>query len=193
MNGGDRILQQIKSDSDSAVKAVFAEAEKSRAQIMAQAEAQAEKSVGEIRMRAQEKNARAQASAKSRAELETRNALLKRRRLEIDKTVEALKEYFNSLGDKEYFDALYRLANGLKGKEGTVFLNQRDLNRAPGDFETQLSNRGVSASLSRTPAEISGGFILKCGDIEENMDFDALITSRRDEIEDLINKELFAR
>ena len=46
--------------------------------------------------------------------------------------------------------------------------------------------------MSKAPADISGGFILKCGDIEENMDFEALISAKQDGIEDLINRELFS-
>ena len=39
--------------------------------------------------------------------------------------------------------------------------------------------------------DIESGFILKCGDIEENMDFSAILSEKRDAIEDFINQELF--
>ena len=71
-------------------------------------------------------------------------------------------------------------------------MNLKDLSRLPSDFKSQMKQSGVDVSVSETPAEISGGFILKCGDIEENMDFSAILDDKRDEIEDLINRELFS-
>ncbi len=63
----------------------------------------------------------------------------------------------------------------------------------PENFTKRMAAAGVDASVSQTPADITGGFILKCGDVEENMEFAAIISAGRDEIEDLINRELFAR
>ena len=77
--------------------------------------------------------------------------------------------------------------------QGEVFLNAKDISRLPADFVQKLAQSGLNATVSKTPIDISGGFVLKCGDIEENMDFAALISAKRDEIEDLINRELFAQ
>ena len=120
-------------------------------------------------------------------------SLLKRRRIEIDKTVEGLEQYLLGLDDNEYFEAIYRLAAQLKGKSGAVLLNKKDLGRKPENFEKRLEAAGLEATVSPEPADISGGFILKNGDIEENMEFSAIISAKRDEIEDLINRELFAQ
>ncbi|HCA04984.1 MAG TPA: hypothetical protein DEO32_03690 [Ruminococcaceae bacterium] len=193
MNGGDKIIERIKADSKKTVDEIMARASDECAAIMQQAEKTADKNAAEISSKTAAKLKQIEASSKSRAELETRNALLKQRRNEIDKTVEALGNYLLNLGDNEYFDALYRLAAQLKGKSGTVYLNQKDLNRLPSDFESKIGERGLNADVSKTPIDISGGFVLKSGDVEENMDINALIGSRRDEIEDLINRELFAR
>ncbi len=126
-------------------------------------------------------------------QLARRNALLKQRRKEIDTTVEELEAYLLGLGDNEYFEALYRLAAKLRGKSGEIFLSKKDLKRLPKNFTERMEAAGVRASVSQTPADITGGFILKSGDVEENMEFAAIISSKRDEIEDLINRELFAR
>lgn len=193
MNGGDKIIERIKADSKKAVDEVMAQATAECNAIMQAAEKTADKNTADINAKTAVKLKQAQASSKSRAELETRNALLKQRRNEIDKTVEALQAYLVNLGDTEYFDALYRLAAQLKGKSGVVYLNQKDMNRLPSDFESRIKANGLYATVSTTPINISGGFVLKSGDIEENMDFGALIGSRRDEIEDLINRELFAQ
>lgn len=193
MNGSDRILSRIKSDCDASVRAIEEQAHSECDRITAQAQLDADRQAAAIAEKAAQKTARIQASAQSRAQLETRNALLKRRRMEINKTVDALEAYFLGLDDCEYFEALYRLAAQLKGKTGVVYLNQKDLNRKPDNFEKRLHAAGLEATVSSEAANISGGFILKRGDVEENMEFSAIISAKRDEIEDLINKELFAR
>ncbi len=193
MNGSDRILSRIKSDCDASVRAIEEQARKDCDRITADAQHEADKQAAAIAAQAAQKHAQTDASAKSRAQLQKRNALLKRRREEIDKTVEGLQQYFLDLNDCEYFEAVYRLASQLKGKSGEIFLNARDLERKPQNFEKRLSAAGLNATVSQTPADISGGFILKCGDVEENMEFAAIINAKRDEIEDLINRELFAQ
>lgn len=192
MNGGDKLLSRIKSDCDESVRAIEAKSAEVCSGILAEAQKQGDKSAGEILRKAQTKVEQINASSKSRAELETRNALLKRRRSEIDKTLDGLRDYLVNLSDNEYFEYIYKLAAKLSGKKGMVHMNQRDLDRMPPDFILQLAKNGLIALVSKTPVDIAGGFILKSGDIEENMDFSALIAAKRDEIEDKINRELFA-
>ena len=191
MNGGDIILNRIKTDCDEAVKVIRLEADKSRDAVMAEADKEAQSRVKVIVEKNEKKIRQTKAAAQSRSELEIRNALLRQRRREIDKTTAQLLDYFLGLPDGEYFQAIYRLAAQLKGKSGEIMLNNKDLQRLPQDFEGKIREAGLDASVSSTPANILGGFVLKSGDIEENMDFRALINARRDEIEDLINRELF--
>ena len=191
MNGGDIILNGIKTDCDEAVKAIRLEADKSRDAVMAEADKEAQSRVKVIVEKNEKKIRQTKAAAQSRSELEIRNALLRQRRREIDKTTAQLLDYFLGLPDGEYFQAIYRLAAQLKGKSGEIMLNNKDLQRLPQDFEGKIREAGLDASVSSAPANILGGFVLKSGDIEENMDFRALINARRDEIEDLINRELF--
>ncbi len=193
MNGSDRILSRIKSDCDESVRAIEARAKREQDAVIAEAQQNAHLNAAQIAEDAQKQCAQIKANAKSRAQLETRNALLKQRRTEIDKTIDGLNSYLLGLDDKEYFEAIYRLAAKLGGKSGVIMLNRRDLNRLPGDFAQRLKAAGLDATVSDEPAGISGGFVLKSGDVEENMEFSAMIASERDRLEDFINKELFAQ
>ena len=192
VNGSDIILDRINSDCEESIAAVGAEADSRCEEILAQAQKQAEKNAAAIRGKGEKQLARLREMSRSRASLEARNTLLKTRREEIDKTVSAVREYLLSLDDGAYFDALLRLAAKLRGKSGVMLLNRRDLDRLPSDFESRVKGAGLDATVSREPVNISGGFILKSGDIEENMDLSAVIAERRDETEDLINRELFS-
>lgn len=193
MTGSETILNRIKTDCDQKVNAIELEAGENRKKVLSDAEAQAAQLEREIADRTSRTVKRLEASSNSRSELERRNALLKRRRTEIDKTVTGLLSYLNDQDGKSYFEYIYKLCAKLKGKSGEIMLNSHDLQRLPSDFEQQVKGRGLDAKISKTPVNISGGFILKSGDIEENMDFAAIISARRDELEDLINRELFAQ
>lgn len=191
MSSGDKILNRISLDCDERISKIGAETDEKCAQIMAQAKLDADKISAEIADRAQSKVKQMQAASKSRCDLETRNAFLKRRREEIDKTYSEILNKMKNLPDEDYFELIYTFAKKLNGMSGVVLLNEKDMNRLPKDFLARLEKCGVKAELSKIPCDIESGFILKCGDIEENMDFSAILSEKRDAIEDFINQELF--
>lgn len=193
MNGSERILSRIRTDCDESVRKIETHAQHEHDRIIADAQHRADTQAAAVAEKTAQKRAQLETSSQSRAQLARRNALLKQRRKEIDTTVEELEAYLLGLGDNEYFEAIYRLAAKLRGKSGEIFLSKKDLKRLPENFTKRMAAAGVDASVSQTPADITGGFILKCGDVEENMEFAAIISAGRDEIEDLINRELFAR
>lgn len=193
MNGSERILSRIRTDCDESVRKIETHAQHEHDRIIADAQHRADTQAAAVAEKTAQKRAQLETSSQSRAQLARRNALLKQRRKEIDTTVEELEAYLLGLGDNEYFEALYRLAAKLRGKSGEIFLSKKDLKRLPENFTKRMAAAGVRASVSQTPADITGGFILKSGDVEENMEFAAIISAGRDEIEDLINRELFAR
>lgn len=191
MSSGDKILNRISLDCDERISKINAETDEKCAQIMAQAKLDADKISAEIADKAQSKVKQMQAASKSRCDLETRNAFLKRRREEIDKTYSEILNKMENLPDEDYFELIYTFAKKLSGMSGVVLLNKKDMNRLPKDFIAKLEKCGVKAELSKAPCDIESGFILKCGDIEENMDFSAILSEKRDIIEDFINQELF--
>lgn len=191
MSSGDKILNRISLDCDERISQIGAETDEKCAQIMAQAKLDADKISAEIADRAQSKVKQMQAASKSRCDLETRNTFLKRRREEIDKTYSEILNKMKNLPDEDYFELIYTFAKKLSGMSGVVLLNEKDMNRLPKDFLARLEECGVKAELSKMPCDIESGFILKCGDIEENMDFSAILSEKRDAIEDFINQELF--
>lgn len=191
MNGGDKILSRIKADCDKAVSAIMSEADSKCAEIISQAEIQAKKVSDSISDKTDAKVKQINNSSKSRCELKIRNSLLTQRRKEIDKTIDEVLKYLLSQNDSEYFSYIYKLAKTLNVNEGTVYLNKKDLERLPADFTDNFKKSGVDVKVGENPVEITGGFILKNGNIEENMAFDAVIMSKRDVLEDIISRELF--
>jgi V/A-type H+-transporting ATPase subunit E len=192
MSSSDKILNSIKNDCDKTIEVIKADSAKICQQILAQGKKDAEAAKAEINAKAQQKASQMKKANASRAELEQRNALLKKRRLEIDITYDAIYKYLLNLDGENYFNIIYKLLTKFKDNDGTIYFNSKDLQRLPNDFSEQLTKLGIKSTLSNEPADIDGGFILKSGDIEENMSFSALLSANRDSIEDLINRELFA-
>ncbi len=192
MGSCEKILESIRNDCNSNISLINADAEKTCGEIIAKGKAEADKAAAEIAAKAEKKSAQLRLAAKSRAELEKRNALLRNRRKEIDITFNQAYEYLLQLDSESYFNTIYKLAKKLSGKQGVILLNSKDLSRMPSDFAQKLKQNGVKAEISDKPADITGGFILKCGDIEENMSFASLFSDNREKVEDLINRELFA-
>jgi V/A-type H+-transporting ATPase subunit E len=191
MNGGEKILNRIKADGDKVAEEILLKADKKCGELLSEAEIQAEKSSKNIIEKAKEKVKQIDKSSKSRCELEIRNTILRQRRVEIDKTMSDLQDYLLNLNDAEYFDFLYKLAKTLNVTNGEVYLNKKDLARIPANFKDNFKNSGIDVTVSDNTVNIPGGFILKNGNIEENMAIDAVIMSNRDKLEDIISRELF--
>ena len=73
----------------------------------------------------------------------------------------------------------------MGGDEEAVF-SKKDRGRVGQKAVDKANAKGKRIKLSAQTADIRGGFILKNGDIEDNMTFPAVIADRRDELEDLI-------
>ncbi|MEE3333315.1 MAG: V-type ATP synthase subunit E [Ruminococcus sp.] len=191
MSSGEKIINRINSDCDEAVNKINANIKEKREAIIAEAEKTAEKEKAGIEKKTNAKLSQMSVSAQSRSQLEIRNTLLKKRREEIDKTVDGILSYLLGLPDGEYFEFIYKLAAKIPDCDGEILLNAKDLMRKPADFENRLKDAGLNVSVCTQPVDIQGGFVLKKGNIEENLDFSALISSNRDSLEDYINRELF--
>ncbi len=192
MSSGEKILSSIKKESEERIAAITEDADKVYNEAIEDAEKQAEEIRHGGRHKVELQSEKLLKAYKSRAELERRNALLKTKRELIEKAFRHIHECMLSLKDKEYFELVSGLASSLGEIKGTVYFNSSDLRRLPKDFAKTLGKGKNGIEISRTPDDgIDGGFILKNGDIEENMTFSAVLEDRREEIEDMISKELF--
>ncbi len=192
MSSGEKILSSIKKESEERIAAITEDADRVYNEAIENAEKQAEeiRHSGEYRIKVQSE--KILKSYKSRAELERRNAILKTKRELIEKAYRHIHEYMLGLADKEYFELVAGLASSLGKTNGILYFNSRDLKRLPKDFKKTLCGGKAEIEISAVPDDgIDGGFILRNGDVEENMTFSAVLADRREEIEDMISKELF--
>ena len=192
MSNDEKILSVIKKESEEKIKALNDDAEKVYLEITGEAVKKAEeiRRSGEHKVQLQAENLLK--AFRSRAELERRNALLRTKRKEIEKTIGMIQKHIISMNEKDYFRFILRLAKNLENTDGVMYFNSSDLKRMPKNFQMILEDHSINSKLSDTPDDsIDGGFILKNGDIEENMSISSLIEEKREKLEDLISSELF--
>ncbi len=191
MTNDNKLFESIINSGKEQAEKLIEEAEKKAESIISAANEEADKEADSIKKAAQEKAISLKNSALSSASLTTRNAHLQAKRSEINKTLDGIIEYLVSLDDKSYFDLIYKAAETVDEKSGTVLLNKKDKERLPSDFKDRMKKAGIDVQIGDEAVDITGGFILRCGEIEINCSLSALIEDRKNELEDFINQELF--
>ncbi len=196
MAGLDKIIEDIRSESASAVARIREEAQAEHDKAMAEARKEADAQVEKIRLKSEEAAGDLIARADSAAQLSRRRTLLMARQELISETIEAAREAVLKLPEKEYFELILKLAAGsVLPKKGEICLCRRDLDILPADFETKLAAllpEGAELKISGKEAKIDGGFILNYGGIEQNLSLDAIFEEKKDQMQDLAGKILFS-
>ena len=194
MSGLDKIISKILADAQSRgeleISAAEADAELFLASEASLASAQAEKRITLAKVDAKAHTARNRSAAK----LQTKRFLLQERNRIIDEVLADVKASVAALTDTEYFLMLERFIRAHAQKEsGTVILNKRDMSRLPAGFAASLSTElSTQLAVSETPGDFDAGCVLIYGEVEYNGTLDALISEKKDELRDLLNKELFS-
>ncbi len=196
MNGIDRIISKINSDSRERCESIIAKAKLECDGIGAKANANAEKIEAQAVEAAEAQAQSIIAAAASGAAQLTRQTVLAAKVGLINEAIEKLLENMKSLPDEKYFAYLIKLAceNSMKGS-CTAKLCEKDLQRLPPEFEksliSALSEKGAECVLSKEPADIDSGIILDYGDIEVNCSFDAIIEAQSDSLKVKAGEILF--
>ncbi len=190
MDAKEKIIASIIAEAENEAKGITLDAEKKASEISAQIVAAAQKECDAIIADAEKRAKDIKKSSDSSVALLRRDKLLSLKGELIDGVLCSAAEKINALADKEYFDFLFEIARKTAlANEGEIFLNQKDLERDYKAFEKSV--KALSLNLSKKSADISGGFILKYGDIEINGEIDAIIREKREILVDIANKMLF--
>jgi len=189
MAGIDRIIETIARDGAAKCEEILAGAKEQAGAILADAMAKAAKeneaAIAEARRRAE----LSIATAGPRAAQNEKRVLLQMKNEVIGQAIASSLAKLRNLPTEEYFDVLARLAvEHAQPGPGKMLLSQKDLDRLPADFANKLGDIAISPQ----PVNISDGFILVYGDIEQNCTFDALVSARLDDMKDALHACLFA-
>jgi len=195
MTGLDKILEQIKKESDEAVSEKLTEAKTRADDILKQAESEVRDECEHIRTSGIKQAKDIEERAVSAADLYKRKAVLSEKQRIIAEVFDKACERLNSLKGAEYYDTVMDIAikNALD-QEGTIIFSKEDLAQIPSDFEMRLNARLKKGrlSLSKETRPTGGGFILSYGGVEENCTFKALIDASRESLADKVQEILFS-
>ena len=178
MAGLDKIISQIKEESQKAAERTRAEARSKADEILAQARADAERECVDIERRSKQ----AVANILERV---------------IGATIGMAKAELKGLETGAYIDMILKLAvKSAQTGEGELLFSKKDLERLPEGFEDRLNaalkDKGAVLRISGDTRDIDGGFVLTYGGIEENCSIDALFDAAHEVLQDKVQEILFS-
>ena len=119
-------------------------------------------------------------------------ALLAYKNQKIGEVIESAKKFVLSMDRAEYMRRMQRLLESKTGnpaKAGVVAFNAADLKDIPNDFKAKIAE--LQLKIADEPADISGGFLLVFGNVEENCSIDALFRENYEKLVDYAGANLF--
>ncbi len=189
-----RILRDARAEAN----AIGERAARERDEILKAADEEAEalyqRRFAELKSRAEdEKKQRVTLQA-----LEARKSVLAEKRAQLDSVYAAALSELENLPEDRYRDLLVRmLVDAAPDGTGEVLLCERDRD-AIGPRLVEDANRALAAagrpaglSLSAETRDMTGGFVLRSGDVEVNSSFASELQSRREELEEKLVDTLF--
>ena len=197
MTGLEKIIGQIKGESDAAAAQVLSKAHAEADKILGEAKAEAERECVKIEHDSAAAVADRLARAKSAADLQKRKTILAKKQSLIGEVIDKAKQSLETLPDEEYFDFILKLAaQSAWAEEGKILFSQKDLGRMPAGFEEKLAGaaaaKGGKLTVSKETRTIGGGFVLVYGGVEENCSLTALVESARENLQDKVQELLFS-
>ena len=82
------------------------------------------------------------------------------------------------------------IAKSTQPEKGEILFNEKDLGSLPEDFEKKINEvatrNGGTLSISKDVAPITGGFILRYGNIEINSSIDAIFEENKEVLTDTV-------
>jgi V/A-type H+-transporting ATPase subunit E len=195
LTGLDKIISEIMQESEQEVRGILDNANEEARQILESAKEKSEETVKNINALSMQRTSELEAGFKIALDTQNRRRILEKKQGLIAETLLKAKEMLYGLSDGEYFDLLLKLAvKSAQSGEGTLFLNARDKQRLPDDFEAKLNAalpRGTSLKLSGATVGIDGGLLLEYGDVVENCSIESIFNARFDEFSDIVRGVLF--
>ena len=193
MNGLDKILDEIKMESDEVSASIIKEAQDKASEIARQARQKGEEAVKRIDGDTKQKCDDILARGRSASELYKRKEALKAKQDIISRVLLDAKTTLLNLPEDKYFERILQMVEKHALEEdGEIAFSERDKKRLQKLFEAKLKLASKNKlKLAQQPARIDGGFLLLYGGIEENCSFEALFSDMHEQLQDEVRTLLF--
>ena len=216
MNGLDKIIQKIISDAQERARALEEETTRQIEELKAQAMDEIMRMESIYISRADRVSSEILARAESSSALQARNIVLEGKTAIVDKAFKMAIEKLLSMPQTKYTELMADVLKGAVNERKTakerifelygaeeaeldasyeVIFGKRDAENGNAKKIFSLACAGVDKTvklvLSEQIADIDGGFILKCNDIEINCSITALVNEARERCEGKVITALF--
>lgn len=197
MTGLDKITNQIIEEANSSANEMLQKAETQAKQFQDTALEEAKIECEKINQKSASEIVNYKDRINSSADLQRRTAILNAKQEMISTTLEKAYRTFCDKDDAKYFQTIKEMLKKFTlPQDGEIFFSGADLAKMPADFVNEITaiakEKGGTLTLSQEKRNIERGFILAYGGIEENCSFEALFHSKRDELQDQVQKVLFS-
>ena len=198
MTGTEKIKTKIIEDANVKALHIEEQANQEARDIMDIALRSAEQKKAELLKKADAEGAEAYRRLIAVAGLDGRKEILRAKQDMIETTFKAAMEKVSQLPDQEYQKLLEEMVISTDTKGSwEILLSEKDLHRMDSLFISNINKRLISAgivgdlTLSKDAIQTTGGFVLRCGDVEINNTFEILFGMLRPELENDVVKILF--
>lgn len=196
MSGLDKMKARILEEAESSARDILDRAGEEADRILREAGSAADAAAAEIAAGAVRDSLERKRRAGAAADMQRKQAVLAAKQEMIREVLREAYEEILGLEAERYFGLMEKLLKEyVLPEEGEICFNSRDLERMPegfsGRIRTIAAEAGGSLTLSETPLDTDGGFLLVYGGIEENCTLKAVFSSRREELSDQVNRMLF--
>ncbi|MBQ9029950.1 MAG: V-type ATP synthase subunit E [Parasporobacterium sp.] len=191
MSGLDKILEHITREAEAEAEGILSSARESADKILASGREDADQMAQAIRKQSELDVAAAADRIRSASDLREKRIILQAKQEKIEDVFASARKTLTGLSDEAYFSVIQKMiARYATGREGQILFSETDLKRLPEDFRQTMQQYHLE--VGKESRDISGGFVLTYGEIEENCSFDILIESAREELQDKIGQILFS-
>ncbi|MCR5835047.1 MAG: hypothetical protein K6G88_00905 [Lachnospiraceae bacterium] len=192
MGGLEEIIKQIEIESSNEAKEIISSAERDCNKLKAENKKEVDALIEDKKIQDKAAADLALEKMKSGAQVKKKQDIL---RLKQKIIIEIIEKAHQQMVDKDvdsYFDMLIEIAkNNAHEEAGEIGLNAKDLARVPSDFQKKLDKAGLNLKVADKAFDIEDGMVLSYGDIEENCTIQALINSKKEILQDKVNKYIF--
>ena len=196
VSGRDKMKARSLEEAESSARDILDRAGEEADRILREAGTAADAAAAEIAAGAVRDSLERKRRAGAAADMQRKQAVLAAKQEMIREVLREAYEEILGLEAERYFGLMEKLLKEyVLPEEGEICFNSRDLERMPegfsGRIRTIAAEAGGSLTLSETPLDTDGGFLLVYGGIEENCTLKAVFSSRREELSDQVNRMLF--
>ncbi len=173
MTGIDKILMEIKKDSDGRINEVLSASKAEEKRIIEEAQAESKRQSEEIIEKAKKDAETIKERAKSSAQIKAGRLVLSKKQEIINDLILKAKEFIGEMSADEYSEFMIKAIEKYSHKEeGVVKFSDHDKAFANAKVYDVLKEKNLKICEENIDAKI--GFILDYGDIEENCTLEAI-------------------